>query len=314
MFVIEDERHAEPQGKYVKLEDAVAELRRRSRIPWDEAPNRAPCMSSRTCGRVYELIEYDDTQTPWKVLRRVFALEISAAGVEWSREFEELTGDEAFSEPTRLEDASNIRLPGAQMKRRRHELPDCDNLFLRFFAPWYEQEELARRGFSATLPDMLENESFVGLSQTEASFVAEESQPEVLSQIEGMLEAAQGDWPTYLKVSGTVDLGWVDAFDRHYTRAKIRQTIERSDPSDFANDYIVICCECGAVLGQVLRSIQPRLIWRLDWPYWDSCLLDPKAGCTIAVFHWAIKKMSEYSVDDGLAAKVQACLQELASN
>ena len=131
---------------------------------------------------------------------------------------------------------------------------------------------------------MLENESFVGLTQTEASLIAEESQPEVLSRIDGMLEAAQGDWPTYLKVSGTVDLGWVDAFDRHYTHARSEKTIDQSDPADFANDYIVICCECGAVLGQVLRSLHPRLVWRLDWPYWDSCLLDPKAGCTIAVF------------------------------
>jgi hypothetical protein len=105
MFVIEDEQHAEPQGEYVKLEDAVAELRRRSRIPWDEEPNKAPCMSWRTCRRVYELIEYDDTQAPWKKLRSLFALEISPAGVEWSREFEELTGGEAFAEPTRLEDA-----------------------------------------------------------------------------------------------------------------------------------------------------------------------------------------------------------------
>ena len=101
MFVIEDERHAEPQGKYVNLEEAVVELRRRSRIPWDEEPNQAPCMSWRTCGRAYELIEYDDTQEPWKKLRSLFALEISAAGVEWLREFEELTRDGAFPEPTR---------------------------------------------------------------------------------------------------------------------------------------------------------------------------------------------------------------------
>jgi hypothetical protein len=198
------------------------------------------------------------------------------------------------------------------MKRRRHQLPDCDNLFLKFFSRWYKQDELARRGFTATLPDMLEDESLIGLSQTKASRVMKKFQPKVLSQIDGMLEAARGDWPTYLKVSGTVDLDWVDAFDRHYTRAKILQVIERSDPADFGNDYIVICCEFGAVLGQVLRSLQARLVWRLDWPYWDSCLLDAETGSAIAVFHWAIKKMSEYGVDDGFAAKIQACLKVLA--
>jgi hypothetical protein len=90
MFVIEDERHAEPQGNYARLEDAVAELQRRSRIPWDEEPNLAPCMSWRTCGRTYELIEYDDSQAPWKELRRLPALEVSSSGVKWAREFEEL--------------------------------------------------------------------------------------------------------------------------------------------------------------------------------------------------------------------------------
>lgn len=197
------------------------------------------------------------------------------------------------------------------MKWRRHKLPHCDDLFVRFFAPWYEQDALARRIFHATFPDMLQDDSFVGLSQTEASRVVEEFQPQVLSQIDGMLEAARGDWPTYLRVSGTIDSGWVDAFDRHYTRTKIRQTIERSDPADFGNDYLVICCEFGAVLGHVLQSLQPRLVWRLDFPYWDSCLLDPDTGYSIAAFHWAVKKMSEYGVDDGFAAKVQACLQEL---
>jgi hypothetical protein len=52
-------------------------------------------------------------------------------------------------------------------------------------------------------------------------------------------------------------------------------------------------------------------VWRLDWPYWDSCLFDPKTGTVIAVFHWAIKKLSEYGVDDGYAAKTKACLQFL---
>jgi hypothetical protein len=96
MFVIEDERHAEPQGKFVNLEEAVVELRRRSRILWNEEPNQAPCMSWRTCGRAYELIEYDDTQAPWTELRRFAALEISSRGVKWSREFEELARGNKF--------------------------------------------------------------------------------------------------------------------------------------------------------------------------------------------------------------------------
>lgn len=86
-FVIEDERHAEPQGEYPSFQDALNELQRRAAIPWDEVPNRAPCTSWPTCGRSYEVIEYDQSQVPWKVLRRVAVLDVSADGVKWQNEF-----------------------------------------------------------------------------------------------------------------------------------------------------------------------------------------------------------------------------------
>jgi hypothetical protein len=61
MFVIEDEIHAEHHGHF-----GDAELRRRAKIPWDEAPNVAPCMSWPTCERDYVILEFDDSSTPWK--------------------------------------------------------------------------------------------------------------------------------------------------------------------------------------------------------------------------------------------------------
>ena len=59
LFVIEDEAHAEPHGEFDALESAVAELRRRAEIAWDRAPNLAPCVEWKTCGRRYEIVEYD---------------------------------------------------------------------------------------------------------------------------------------------------------------------------------------------------------------------------------------------------------------
>jgi hypothetical protein len=86
VFLIEDEIHAEPQpGEYQTLADAMAELRRRAGLPWDEPPNAAPCTSWRTCGRNYEIIEYDTSIVPWTELRRMPALEIGAKGASWSR-------------------------------------------------------------------------------------------------------------------------------------------------------------------------------------------------------------------------------------
>ncbi len=64
MFVIEDEAHAEWFGEFPTLEAATAELRRLKELPWDEAPNVAPCTSWRTCGRTYEVVEYDTSSEP----------------------------------------------------------------------------------------------------------------------------------------------------------------------------------------------------------------------------------------------------------
>lgn len=73
----------------------------------------------------------------------------------------------------------------------------------------------------------------------------------------------------------------------------------------------IICCEFGAMLGAVMRSLQPRLFWSPNWPYWESSLIDPASGSEIPVFHWAIKKMSSYGWDDGFAEKTEACLAML---
>ncbi len=82
MFLIEDELHAEQQdGEFPSLEAAIAELERRAKIPWNEPPNLAPCTSWETCGRNYEVIEYDPSTR--KELRRIPALEVSSNGAQW---------------------------------------------------------------------------------------------------------------------------------------------------------------------------------------------------------------------------------------
>jgi hypothetical protein len=45
-------------------------------------------MSWATCGREYAVVEYDDSHSPWKELRRVSVLQVSASGVEWSGDLE----------------------------------------------------------------------------------------------------------------------------------------------------------------------------------------------------------------------------------
>lgn len=83
MFVIEDESHAEWQGKFPTRSEAFEELKRRAALPWNERPNVAPCKSWRTCGRRYDIVEYDTSTTPWKLIGRERILEVSATEVKW---------------------------------------------------------------------------------------------------------------------------------------------------------------------------------------------------------------------------------------
>lgn len=84
MFIIEDEIHAEIQaGEFASFVDALTELHRRASLPWDKPPNVCPCTSWKTCGRLYEIIEYDTSTTPWTELQRIPTLEIGAAGIKW---------------------------------------------------------------------------------------------------------------------------------------------------------------------------------------------------------------------------------------
>ncbi|HEX6217875.1 MAG TPA: hypothetical protein VFZ35_01205 [Sphingomicrobium sp.] len=78
--MIEDELHSEQIGRFDSRDEAINELRRLATLPWNEAPNQAPCTSWRTCGRNYELVECD---VDWRELRRSSVLNVSAKGVEW---------------------------------------------------------------------------------------------------------------------------------------------------------------------------------------------------------------------------------------
>ena len=89
IITIEDERHAEPQGEFSCIQHAIAELKRRADIPWDQNPNLAPCMNWETCGRAYEVVEYDNSQTPQTAT--LCCLKCSASGVKWAYDFEDVT-------------------------------------------------------------------------------------------------------------------------------------------------------------------------------------------------------------------------------
>jgi len=195
------------------------------------------------------------------------------------------------------------------------ELPHCDELFLRFFDRWYDDDDRRRKGFRATRPDLYQGiDSLAGITPIELaqqSRLAPECRKDVANRIQTILRAAHEDWSRHLSVSGDLNLQWIEAFDAHYQEDQIASVIASSVPEDYANDYLVLSCEFGAALGQVLRQLEGRLLWRYEWPYWESDLVDPVSGNVIPVFHWAIKKMSGYGWDDGFVAKIHLCLHVL---
>ncbi len=191
------------------------------------------------------------------------------------------------------------------------KLPDADEQFMRFFDRWYTLEDRQAKGIPATRPDMTAAPEFVGCEPMAVSRLQPEAASDALARVSAMLAAAEEDWPTYLSVAGTVDLSWVREFDEYYNKKQVRQLVARSKPDNFGNDYVVVACEFGAVLGQVLQDQCDRLQWVAGHPYWESSLFDSKTGFVIPVFHWAIKKLSGYGLNDGFAAKIQACVRVL---
>jgi hypothetical protein len=186
------------------------------------------------------------------------------------------------------------------------KIPDCNELFTRFFVPWYPEGE--RGTLKATKGDMITERAYAARSAADVSNLTPQAQTRVEQQLERMLSAARTDWPKFLQIDGEVDLRWVQAFDEYYDQERIANLIRSSNPAEDGNDYMITAIEFGVVLGDVLLQAQPRLAWSAAMPYWESAVYDCKSGTFIPVTHWAIKKLSDYGWDDGFADKVQACV------
>jgi hypothetical protein len=194
---------------------------------------------------------------------------------------------------------------------KRARIGDADEMFHRFFDRWYDDDARKLKEFGATRPDFMRVSDYVGRPVSDVCPITGSIASQVFDQVETMRKAASGDWPTYLFVREPIDLAWIEKFDTHYDLARVEDLARQSDPANFANDYLVIVCEFGAVLGSVMRELLPRVTWLASWPYWESSIYDSKTGALIPVFHWAIKKFSTYGIDDGFAEKLQACVQML---
>lgn len=190
-------------------------------------------------------------------------------------------------------------------------LPDCDDLFKKFFLPAYSESELSNRLFSGTMPDIYKDANTINASVQELCRFDEAYSAKLTTQIHKLFEAAQEDWSEYLPVKKPFGMSWIRAFDDYYTAEKIHELLQVSESNDNNSDYVVTACELGAVIGKQMKAMNPALHWLVDWPYWDSVLFHSPSGTKIAVFHWGIKRLSDYGLTDKLEGKITAALSSL---
>ncbi len=188
----------------------------------------------------------------------------------------------------------------------KKKLPECDTLFVKFFSPWYLEAEKP----TMTRPDMYQIATYEGkpLEFDEMQYLGKEDLEERKKFInEIMVHAALEDFKNIIQ-SGKLDFNVLDAVDKYYNRKKIAALIKESDSTDFSNPYVVKVCEFGVMLGHLFNQIE-GFDWLYSHPYFHSIIVHKETGFGITVFDWAIKKFSEYGVDDGYVAKFHAALE-----
>ena len=189
----------------------------------------------------------------------------------------------------------------------KKKLPHCDTLFEKFFSLWYDQEDKPKM----TRPDMYVISGFKGqtLDLDKIQYLQDDLLEYSKKQLQTMADAALNDYQQIIKFD-KLDLNVLDAVDKYFDRKKIAEIINKSDPSNFSNDYVVEVCEFGATLGHLFNQID-GYGWLYSHPYFHSIIVHKETGFGITVFDWAIKKFSEYGVDDGFVAKFQMALESV---
>jgi hypothetical protein len=148
----------------------------------------------------------------------------------------------------------------------KRALPHCDALFLKYFDRWYDDGDRKRKIHKATCPDVTSGIAAIGTRAAQLTPLLGKTLQKVAGQVESMVDSAKGDWASDLGAKDPISLGGLKAFDHHYDSKRIQEVIDRSDPEDFSNEYLVVCCELGAAIGAVLRKLRPDYEWVWEWP------------------------------------------------
>ena len=186
----------------------------------------------------------------------------------------------------------------------RKKLPHCDDLFAKYLSPWYPVQDRRKM----TRPDMYIISGYNGhpIDLDSLQYLSAERLLKEKNQIRKMADAALGDYQHILSTN-KLTLEVLDKVDKFYDREKIGELIKGSDPKEFSNDYLISVCEFGAMLGTLFNDDE-EFGWLYSSPYFNSIIVHKNTGFGITVFDWAVKKFSEYGVDDGFVAKFHAAI------
>ncbi len=186
----------------------------------------------------------------------------------------------------------------------KKRIPHCDDLFVKYLSPWYPNEDRPK----TTRPDMYVISGFEGkpLDLDNIQYLSDELLIDTKKQINKMTNAALQDYQKII-TSDKLGLNVLGAVDKFYDRKKIAEIIKLSAPEDFSNLYFVSVCEFGSTLGHLFNELD-GFGWLYSYPYFHSIIVHKETGFGITIFDWAVKKFSEYGVDDGFVSKFHAAV------
>jgi hypothetical protein len=185
-------------------------------------------------------------------------------------------------------------------------LPPADNLFHTFFAPWYPQQKDGRVRLQADLEQV---EFPEGVHLDSLNNLNDEGRNLASRQLNSILQAGRSDIGAQIKLRGAqLNADYIKSIDAHFQPKVVESIIGQSDNTKYANPYLVVCCEIGAMVGEALRAQRPELQWVYDLPYWDSFLFDLNSKVKLNVFFWAVRRLSGEGDKQTLSEKMQSSL------
>jgi len=169
------------------------------------------------------------------------------------------------------------------------DVPESEVLYHHFFAGWFSPEDPSTPMLRS---DVEQVELEKGQHPRILSSLTQEGREIMGEQLQRTLQAALADFPPLLGVTGSPSEEWLDALETYATPERIQDLLRASNPEKPDNRYLILCCETGAVIAEILKTKWPRLQWVADFPYFESCLFDLNTRLRIPVFHWAVKALS----------------------